>query len=447
MDTETHPTKEFMRLQWSSSCCWVILLALQHAAFLPATAFQSPGAAAHNSWKIQGARESNASFDVLRVNASATELIADVLMQPLGPILEIPLDDETESYLEQPHAPPSVVLILAGLMVLAVSPLLLQRGLLDFLVAIVYLASLSSMKTLVKLAEENGLDLPLLTTFMHATVTCLCSYCLAKPQWSEAIPAIPVAVAAGSSFLLCNVALLNAGVAFVTMVGCGTPAITFVIQLLRGRIALSTKVVLPILGVICGSLLCVSGESTATVLGLVLSVSAAILRSAKAVLMQDCIANEISAINLAFWMSFWTGAFLLPVTAIQEGPTISDHFQTANSMGIQALVASCCVACCLNISQCFVVKMLGAVQYNVLGNLNLIVVIMIAVSFLHEVVTPIQYIGLVLLASGAIASSQSFQTKKAEQAPEADTAEKVPLINQMCSNSKTYSDIANVQRS
>jgi len=425
-------------LRWSTSNYSVLLAAL----LAKSAAFQSPGAAvARSTWSAHAA---NYSFDVFRLNASAaTEFVADALAQPVGPILELPLDADTESYVEQARAPHSAFYILAGLMAVAISPLLFQRGLAQFLVALVYLASLSSMKTLIKLSEDNGLALPLFTTFMHAVTTCVVSGFIASPKRSEAIPVIPVALAAGGSFVVCNEALMHAGVAFVTMVGCCTPAITLSVQLFRNQISASLEVVLPIIVVISGSLVCVTGETSASVLGLILSLSTAVLRSAKAIMMQECLAKDTSSINLSFWVAFWSGVSILPVAAFSEGPQLMSHLRSANQLGVQAFLASCCVACSLNITQCFVVKMLGAVHYNVIGNLNLIVVTMIAVTFLHEVVTPVQYIGLSVLVCGALAASQSFrEVVKAELVPE---TEKVPLINQMCSNSNSYTNIPGVK--
>jgi len=350
------------------------------------------------------------------------------------------LPESPDDELLDPHHAPNRAHVacyaLLGLMVLGISPVLWQRGLVAFVMIALYLASLSIVKTLVRTAEQHGFSQPYTVTSLHMLLTAVVSGPIAKPKLSEALRAFPVALVVGAALLLNNSALIFGGVAFVAMIGCGTPAITFFIQILIGRASFSMQAVLPLVVVCAGSFMCISGETNATVLSLMLSGLATLFRSLKAILQHECFQRDMLAISLTFWSALWSFVLIAPIALIVEVHAFRHALATVDAAGMQALLGSSFVAACLNVSQCFSVKMMGPLQLNVLGNLNVIVVILIAVGWLQEIVTPKQYLGASMLVTGALLSSQAHNFTQKDEA-----TEKLPLINQLTGSSK-YTDDA-----
>merc|ERR1719221_2096910 len=64
--------------------------------------------------------------------------------------------------------------------------------------------------------------------------------------------------------------------------------------------------------------------------------------------------------------------------------------------------AGTAVATVLNILMCFVLKYLGPLQQNVFGQLELVAVLTLAMAVLHETVTKIQWMGVVLIGLGCV---------------------------------------------
>jgi len=288
----------------------------------------------------------------------------------------------------------------------------------------------------VRTAEQHGFSQPYTVTSLHMLVTALVSGPIAKPKLSEALRVFPVAVVVGAALLLNNSALMFGGVAFVAMIGCGTPAITFFIQILIGRASFSMQALLPLVVVCAGSFMCISGEKSATVLSLMLSGLATFFRSLKGILQHECFQQDMLAISLTFWSAAWSFVLMAPIALIIEVHAFRHALATVDAVGMQALLGSSVAAACLNVSQCFSVKMMGPLQLNVLGNLNLIVIILIAVGWLQEIVTPKQYLGVSMLVTGALLSSQAQHFTQKDE-----VTERVPLINQLTGSSK-YTDDA-----
>ncbi|CAE8701127.1 unnamed protein product, partial [Polarella glacialis] len=86
------------------------------------------------------------------------------------------------------------------------------------------------------------------------------------------------------------------------------------------------------------------------------------------------------------------------------------------------VLLSCAAAAILNISQCYAVKQLGALLQSVVGNLNLILVIVLACAWLGETVRTVQYLGVGLLVIGTVS------TRAADKMAE-NYKEKLPFAN------------------
>jgi len=358
--------------------------------------------------------------------------VVDILMQRLGDrfSLPFPLDEPDDAVLVDPRQAHIACYALCCLMALGISPVLWQKGLSAFAMVALYLASLSAIKTLVRTAEQHGFMQPYSMTSLHMLVTALASGLLAKPKMSEALRVFPIAVVVGAALLLNNSALMFGGVAFVAMIGCSTPAITFFLQIAIGRASLTMQALLPLVVVCIGSFMCITGEKSATVLALLLSTLATFFRSLKGVLQHECLQQNMTPISLVFWSTFWGFLLLAPMALLTEVHRFRQACSTADAVGMRALLGSSLAAACLNVSQCFAVKIMGPLQLNVLGNLNLLMVVLIAVGWLGEVVTGMQYLGVSILVTGVLMSSQ------AERFVQKEESERTPLINQLTGSSK-----------
>eukprot|EP00933_Yihiella_yeosuensis_P064112 TRINITY_DN6744_c0_g1_i2.p1 TRINITY_DN6744_c0_g1~~TRINITY_DN6744_c0_g1_i2.p1 ORF type:complete len:484 (-),score=85.73 TRINITY_DN6744_c0_g1_i2:211-1662(-) len=341
------------------------------------------------------------------VTASEAEAVGDDF--PIG--RDVSGEDDAVPSQAEERGSAVAVYVLGFLILVAVCPVLITQGPRAFITVLTYLTCLCFVKMKVKVAEENGFAFPYAITMFHMLFTAMVSGCLAQPELSEAFGILPIAIVTGGALLLNNAALVFGGVAFVTMLGCCTPACTFVIQFVTGRLTFSLQGLMPVVIVSLGSIMCVEGEASISVAALGLGVSSTVLRSLKSVLMQDVLTGagrtKLSPIRLVFWSSFWSLLLISPVFVFQEGQAFLQFVMAASAEGKEALVMSAVLACGLNVSQVYIVKMLGALQQQVVGNLNLIIVITLAVCTLHEVVTPLQYAGVALLVLGAVMTTKA----------------------------------------
>ena len=113
---------------------------------------------------------------------------------------------------------------------------------------------------------------------------------------------------------------------------------------------------------------------------------------------------SLSPLRLVFWNSVWSGCITFISMCINEG---LQGFQSLSRISTQtqvSLIASIVAAVALNITQWYAMKALGALMSSIVGNLNLILVIALSTAYLHETVTPPQYLGALLLAAGTFAN-------------------------------------------
>jgi len=293
------------------------------------------------------------------------------------------------------------LICLSMLIVAAVSPILIREGVAPFFVVLGYLASLSLVKAFVKQAMNQGFEYSNTITVMHMMATATAAAICDRPLLKEAIPSMPIAVVVGLGIAFNNAALLHTGVAFATMIGTCTPVMTFVVEVMSGRrIEIKAQTVLSLVLVVAGSAMCVQGETSYTMAGLVLICLALLCRSMKTIWQSDLLQIDMPALHLVAWTSVWSVLYLLPVALYEEGVQPWTTLPTLHTNVLTPLVFSVIAAASLNILQVFAVKLLGPVLQNLIGNLNLVLVIAIAATTMGEVVTGLQYGGIILMAFG-----------------------------------------------
>eukprot|EP00933_Yihiella_yeosuensis_P018015 TRINITY_DN14955_c0_g2_i1.p1 TRINITY_DN14955_c0_g2~~TRINITY_DN14955_c0_g2_i1.p1 ORF type:complete len:541 (-),score=108.60 TRINITY_DN14955_c0_g2_i1:128-1750(-) len=323
------------------------------------------------------------------------------------------------------------VYALVALMFIAITPILLRDGILAFLIVLVYLTSLSLVKMFVKDAMNGGLRFPNTITTFHLAATAIVAFVAERPKLSttEAFTVLPISLVTGISLSLNNTALAHGGVAFVSMIGCSTPAFTFVLELVKGKRELSLKGFLPVFVVCLGACLCVKGEATASILAAILAAAATGLRSLKSVWQHDLLTIDVPPMRLVFWTAFWSLLFSVPTIACSEGLEGFREFKLATNAARIDFLMSCLCACALNTTQVFAVKLLGALMQTILGNANIILVLALSAAWLHEEIHSMQYVGTVFLVIGALASKGGQFTSKSSQKATAD--EQLPTTERL----------------
>lgn len=101
----------------------------------------------------------------------------------------------------------------------------------------------------------------------------------------------------------------------------------------------------------------------------------------------------------------------------------------------RALICSMCSAVIVNIAQCYAVKALGALMATIVGNLNLVLVIVLSTAWLHETVTLSQYGGVIFLALGTFANKMVDQRLKASA--KAETSAESQAASNLSANLKS----------
>jgi len=289
---------------------------------------------------------------------------------------------------------------LSMLIILAISPILIREGFKAFAIVVTYLSCLTLVKMYVKETMNSGLNCPDFITMTHMFSSAIAAFMLERPSTKEAMAVLPISAVNGISLLLNNTAFLYGGVAFISMVSCTTPIFTFILEMVRSKRALEFRSSASVLLVVLGAILCVHGEKVAAVLAFVLASAATFFRASKSVLQQDLLTVKVTPLNLVFWSSLWSFLFMIPIMVVNEGSKGFYEFEDLPHHGKTELLMSILAACTLNISQCFAIKQLGALMQSIVGNLNLILVIVLSQAWLHESVSMWQYVGVCLLAGG-----------------------------------------------
>ncbi|CAK9066652.1 unnamed protein product [Durusdinium trenchii] len=267
------------------------------------------------------------------------------------------------------------------MILIAVSPIAYYEGPQALLMVISYLSAVTLVKVFVKETINLGYPYPNTLTAMHMLAVCLVTLIFERPKMDEALKVLPISVLNGLSLLTNNTAFLYGGVAFVSMIAANVPFMTFSLELIKGKRSFNFASAFSV-GMVCGgSICCIQGEVNASLAAFIWATISALLRSARGVWQHELVSLSLSPLRLVFWNGFWSGCITL-VTMVASGecleglmilPTIGAEVQVA-------LLNSILAAVCLNITQWYAMKALGALMSSTLATW--------------------QYVGVLLLATG-----------------------------------------------
>mmetsp|Transcript_69285 Transcript_69285/g.122780 ORF Transcript_69285/g.122780 Transcript_69285/m.122780 type:complete len:404 (+) Transcript_69285:30-1241(+) len=212
---------------------------------------------------------------------------------------------------------------------------------------------------------------------------------------------LPVSFLVSSSLVFNNMALAYSNVSMVEAIGATTPVYGAVLSLTVGR-NLDKGLLLP-LGLICGGvMLGVSSDLTFSLSGVALAILAAFVRACKSVMQFELMAPKedleepvLDPMSVLAWMSLPSGILLLAWSGCSEGDEpFKSLISNINGPLVIAVGTSCVNACVLNLTALFVVKDLGVVASQVVGQLKTILVVLGSVALLGDQLRLLQVFGL-----------------------------------------------------
>jgi len=166
------------------------------------------------------------------------------------------------------------------------------------------------------------------------------------------------------------------------------------------------RLLAPISVVVAGCVLSVKGEMHFSALGLAMLLFAVFLRGLKAVMQQKLMTGEtkekFDPVTLMAWTCMLACAELVVYSAVTEGSAPLDALATSTDLTglVLAILASCVIACALNISALFVIKQLGAVGMQMVSQMKSLLVVIGGIALLSESFTAMQYVGFGIILFG-----------------------------------------------
>ncbi|CAJ1385616.1 unnamed protein product [Effrenium voratum] len=315
--------------------------------------------------------------------------------------------------------------VLGALVMVAVAPVLLTQGWWAFISLSTLLLSLTVVQVAMRAAFHGGLPYPYSLTAIHMLLTLLTAFASGLPKPGEfrlAIQTLPSSLAGGAAVLLTNVALTQASVSFVTMLGSCTPVLTFCMELSLGLRRATWKSMIPVVMACVGGALCVRGEHSSSLLALVLVMLGCGSRSVKSIWQQQLLnLDQLQPARLAAWGALWTFLMTLPFVVCWEGAGLVRHFTSASKSGMVAAFVSCSAAVLLNLSQWTSMRYLGPVMQNMFGNLQLVFVLILASVWLDEACSIEQVLGTSILVLGVLVAKVAPIFEGRESAPTQQT--------------------------
>lgn len=313
------------------------------------------------------------------------------------------------------------VAVLGTMMLGALSSIWFRDGFVPFMIALLYVLGLILTRPFVKDVLKHGFAFPYSITAFHMLFTCVAASLAPvstkhetwRSMFNEGLTVLPVSLMNGLSLALSNTSLMYGTAAFVTMIGSCSPATMFIIEVLRGR-ATNGWIALSVAIVCCGGICCTYGETHFAVVALLLSLSASFFRSSKSAFQHVLLQTNIPPIRLVAWSGFWSFFMMLPAQVMVEGMSPLHALPEMSLHGKLALLASALTAGMLNVAQCYAVKNFGPLLQNVVGQLQLIVVLLLASAWLNEEVTLQQWMGVLLIVSGCVLMT-AMKAKLAEK--------------------------------
>eukprot|EP00913_Durusdinium_trenchii_P022570 g21201.t1 len=313
-------------------------------------------------------------------------------------------------------------------MAFALSPVLVLRGGSAAFLLGCYLASLLGVKLLVKKMISLGFPYPDSINAFHmagvvlVTLTTQLSYTSCRSStvtvtggsesghdppraqcgWAtEAMEVLPIALLSGLSLITGpSPRGLAYGTPSLTMIHAHVPLFTYAYELFKQKRQMDSRSILAVLLACGGSAFCVQGELLlglsipVTVSSALLAASSATLRAVRGVWQEELTRrSRRSPMRVVLWSSVWCLFLSCIFMCYNDGLAAFRALGTAS----------------VELKLMFAGSMVASIGLNALSQ-----------AFLHEMIMPYQYLGIILLAIGTFVSKVDAHEKEAAPGPNLD---------------------------
>jgi len=290
-----------------------------------------------------------------------------------------------------------------------------SKGARVILQVLVYVACLSTIRFSVKLVQDtNHFRFPLFLTMTHFLTSALIAFFCAQvwqdsmhwptlQEWTTRF--VPIACAHATSVAVSNMALMHANASFVEVVTATTPVVAVGVVLLFGQ-AFDRRLLLPVSVIVVGCIVSSKGDVAFSSLGFVLAFSGNIFRAIKATIQQMMLSKSpdgkaaFTPLEVLAWTCLPCSLIMCVWSLIAEGMAPAKMLATPTTSLIGTMAVSGLIACSLNLAVLFVIKELGAVGTQLIGQAKTLLVVLGSMALFGEKVTAFEGIGFILVMGG-----------------------------------------------
>eukprot|EP00746_Dinoflagellata_sp_MGD_P151074 gnl/MRDRNA2_/MRDRNA2_82772_c0_seq2.p1 gnl/MRDRNA2_/MRDRNA2_82772_c0~~gnl/MRDRNA2_/MRDRNA2_82772_c0_seq2.p1 ORF type:complete len:421 (-),score=72.86 gnl/MRDRNA2_/MRDRNA2_82772_c0_seq2:238-1500(-) len=318
-----------------------------------------------------------------------------------------------------------------------------DRGFVNVMAIMGLVMSLSMMSNTIQAVYHLGFKYPEFITACHQLFSCVTAFTVLQskrlitgqsityPESGTIMKFIaPIAICFGLSLGFSNLGLMYSNTHFYEMLTPMSGVLTFIMGYYLGKIT-NLKLVGPVV-LVAGALPLVAfGELKPSLLGFFFAFLGVFFRSSKAQLNSMLMSGgglpqTFHPLELTCWTGVLTCLVMLTWSAFQEGVgPYAMLFSDGNSAPIIcAMLVSCINATVLNICVLFVMREVGPVAQQIIGELKGSLACVGAVAAFGEEISVMQIAGYILAISGVFLYNKMEMDIRAEEA-----AEKEKLMN------------------
>jgi len=317
---------------------------------------------------------------------------------------------------------------------IAVAMMYMNRGVGTVLSVIAYLFCLSSMSVLIRNIYVNfNFGYPQFVTSLHGLMTTIAALAILShrkattgqeitiPTTTTLVQGLtPVAAAFALSLGTGNLALLYSNAHFYEMLSATSLIATAGMGIVMGR-SVSPKLYPPLMLITLACMIVAFGEVKATIAGCVFTLGSVVFRALKAqvssiLMSKGAMQQTFDPLELTLWTAIQTFIIMLVWSLVAEGLAPWKAFWNIGTIGAVGL--SAVAAAMINISALFVMKELGPVGQQIIGNLKGILACVGAVAAFGESITFQQVLGYALVIVGAYWYNRTDSQVQADAAEE-----------------------------
>jgi len=227
---------------------------------------------------------------------------------------------------------------------------------------------------------------------------------------------VPVAFSFALSLGLSNLGLLYANTHFYEMMGCTQIYAVVGMAMVCGK-PFNFKFTLPMIVCTVGLAAVAFGEMKFNMLGAIFVIGGVVVRACKVQLQSMLLSpnqatQHFDAVELTFWTAFITLWFMLAWSCAAEGRAPWADIQDIHTFG--AVASTCGAACVLNFCSLFVMKEVGPVAQQLIGQMKGILACIGGWAAFGEIITLQQIIGYGVVIAGIVWYNSTDLALKAE---------------------------------